>query len=85
MLKIKNIVKLKAIYLADMTLNTKNISDYIKKYFGKNYIIEQDKDLGWYNFKIGNKKYEDRLLQEINEKYKVYLKEGYWYLDLIED
>ena len=55
-----NIVKLKAIYLADMTLETKNISDYIKKYFGKNYIIEQDKDLGWYNFKIGNKQYEDR-------------------------
>lgn len=81
----KNIIKLKATYLADMTLETKNISDYIKKHFNNNnYIIEQDKDLGWYNFKIGSKRY-DSLIPIINDKYKVYLKEGYWYLDLLVD
>lgn len=84
MLKNKNIYKVKEKLLGDYTLDIENIGNYIRKYFNNdNYIIVQDSQKGWYNFKIGSRKYDDSINQ-INENYKIYLKEGYWYFDLVE-
>lgn len=84
MLKIKNIYKTKEEVLNDMTLKTDKITNYIKKYFGNSdYYVGQDNEKGWYNFEIKSKRY-DSLIKIINDKYKVYLKDGYWYFDLVE-
>jgi hypothetical protein len=75
------IYKTKIVYDGFYTPTFYKIGDFVKKYFNNNdLIIVADAKKGFYNFKFGYKRKYVSNIEEINKKYKIYMKNGYWIL-----